>query len=121
MSKFVFIYHAPMTPAEATPASPEDMEAVMGDWNAWAAKVGDGLIDFGTPLANGVRVSPGGPRLPASARSRDTASSRPKTSTPPSNWPKCTAPQHARRMRNRSSRRPGNPRNVGGIRSGCGR
>lgn len=65
MSKFVFIYHAPMTPAEATPPSPEDMEAVMGDWNAWAAKVGNGLVDFGTPLANGVRVSPGGATAPS--------------------------------------------------------
>lgn len=58
MTKFLFIYHAPMTPAEAAPPAPEDMQASMGEWNAWAAKVGDGLIDFGTPLANGVRVSP---------------------------------------------------------------
>ena len=65
MSKFVFIYHAPMTPAEASPPSPEDMAAVMGEWNAWAAKVGNGMIDFGTPLANGVRVSPGGTTAPS--------------------------------------------------------
>jgi hypothetical protein len=65
MSKFVFIYHAPMTPAEAAPPSPEEMAAVMGQWNAWAAKVGDGLTDFGTPLANGVRVSPGGITAPS--------------------------------------------------------
>lgn len=57
MSKFVFIYHAPMTPAEAAPPSPEQMEAVMGEWNAWAGKVGDGMVDFGTPLAGGVRVT----------------------------------------------------------------
>lgn len=60
MSKFVFTYHAPMPPAEATPPSPEQMEAVMGAWNAWAGKVGDGLVDFGTPLAGGVRVSADG-------------------------------------------------------------
>ena len=60
MSKFVFVYHAPMTPADATPPSPEQMEAVMGEWNAWAGKVGDGLLDFGTPLANGVRVTTDG-------------------------------------------------------------
>ena len=29
----------------------------MGEWNAWAGKVGDGMVDFGTPLANGVRVT----------------------------------------------------------------
>ncbi|MEO7350643.1 MAG: YciI family protein [Marmoricola sp.] len=57
MSKFVFIYHAPMPPAEAAPPSPEQMEAVMGEWNAWAGKVGDGMVDFGTPLAGGVRVT----------------------------------------------------------------
>jgi hypothetical protein len=57
MSKYLFVYHAPMTPAEATPPTPEQMEAVMGEWNAWAGKVGDGMIDFGTPLAGGVRVT----------------------------------------------------------------
>ena len=57
MTKFVFIYHAPMTPADATPPSPEEMEAVMGEWNAWAGKVGDRMVDFGTPLAGGTRVT----------------------------------------------------------------
>ncbi len=57
MTKYVFIYHAPTTPADATPPSPEQMESVMGAWNDWAGRVGDGLLDFGTPLAGGVRVS----------------------------------------------------------------
>lgn len=69
MAKYVFIYHAPMTPAEAAPPTPEQMEAVMGQWNAWAAKVGDGLIDFGTPLAGGTRVTTEG----TSASTRDVA------------------------------------------------
>lgn len=56
MTKYLFIYHAPMTPADATPPDPAQMEAVMGEWNSWAAKVGDGLVDFGTPLAGGTRV-----------------------------------------------------------------
>ena len=60
MTKYVFIYHAPMTPAEATPPTPEQMEAVMAEWNAWAGQVGDGLVDFGTPLAGGVRVTADG-------------------------------------------------------------
>ena len=60
MSKFVFIYHAPATPADAPPPSPEQMQAVMAQWGAWAEKVGDGLVDFGTPLAGGVRVSADG-------------------------------------------------------------
>jgi hypothetical protein len=57
MTKFVFIYHAPTTPAEAAPPTPEQMSEAMGEWNAWAGKVGDGLVDFGTPLAGGVRVT----------------------------------------------------------------
>ncbi len=57
MPTYLFVYHAPMTPAEAAPPTPEQMAAVMGEWNAWAGKVGDGMIDFGTPLAGGTRVS----------------------------------------------------------------
>ena len=60
MTKYLFIYHAPMTPADAAPPTPEQMEAVMGQWNAWAGKVGDRLVDFGTPLAGGVQVTPEG-------------------------------------------------------------
>ncbi|MDH4159716.1 MAG: YciI family protein [Actinomycetota bacterium] len=56
MAKYVFIYHAPMSPADAAPPSPEQMDAVMGEWNAWAARVGDGMVDFGTPLGGGTRV-----------------------------------------------------------------
>ena len=60
MTKYLFIYHAPMTPADAAPPTPEQMEAVMGQWNAWAGKVGDRMVDFGTPLAGGVQVTPEG-------------------------------------------------------------
>lgn len=57
MAKYVFVYHAPETPAQAAPPTPEQMDAVMGEWNAWAGRVGEGMVDFGTPLAGGVRVS----------------------------------------------------------------
>lgn len=67
MAKFVFIYHAPTTPAENTPTDPAEMEKVMGQWMAWAGRVGDGMVDFGTPLANGVQVTPDG----TSASSRE--------------------------------------------------
>ena len=60
MGKYVFIYHALTTPADAAPPSPEQMEAVMGEWNAWAGKVGDRMVDFGTPLAGGTRVTKDG-------------------------------------------------------------
>ncbi len=65
MTKFVYIYHAPMTPAEAMPPTPEQMDAVMQEWGAWAGRVGDDMVDFGTPLAGGVRVSPGGATAPS--------------------------------------------------------
>ena len=32
----------------------------MGQWNAWAGKVGDRMVDFGTPLTGGVQVTPEG-------------------------------------------------------------
>ena len=60
MTKYLFTYHAPMTPADAAPPTPEQMEAVMGQWNAWAGKVGDRMVDFGTPLDGGVQVTPEG-------------------------------------------------------------
>ena len=89
MGKYVFIYHAPMTPAEATPPTPEQTEAVMGEWIAWAGRVGEGLVDFGTPLAGGVRVTTEGPRR-APARSPATASWKPPTWTRPSRLRRAT-------------------------------
>ncbi|BDZ54574.1 YciI family protein [Agromyces marinus] len=65
MARFVFIYHAPMTPADATPPTAEQSAAVMGEWMDWAAKVGDDMVDFGTPLAEGVRVSSDGSVAPS--------------------------------------------------------
>jgi hypothetical protein len=66
MTKFVFIYHAPMTPADATPPSAEQLQDMMAAWTAWAEKVGDGMVDFGTPLAGGIRVAPNGVVEPSS-------------------------------------------------------
>jgi hypothetical protein len=60
MGKYIYIYHAPQTPAEATPPSAQEMEAVMGAWMGWAGRVGEGMVDFGTPLAGGVRVTQDG-------------------------------------------------------------
>ena len=57
MTKFVFIYHAPPMPAGATPPTPQQMQAVMAEWMTWGEKVGDRMLDFGTPLAGGTRVT----------------------------------------------------------------
>lgn len=60
MSKFVFIYHAPAMPADAPAPSAEQMQQVMEAWMSWAGTVGDGMVDFGTPLTGGVQVTPAG-------------------------------------------------------------
>jgi hypothetical protein len=65
MTKFVFLYHAPISPAEAVPATPEQVAAVMEQWNLWAGKVGASLLDFGSPLMGGVRVSADGNTSPS--------------------------------------------------------
>lgn len=60
MTKYVFVYHAPEQPADAAPMDPAQMQEVMGQWMQWAERVGKDMIDFGTPLAHGVRVTPDG-------------------------------------------------------------
>ncbi|MDO8145256.1 MULTISPECIES: YciI family protein [Isoptericola] len=62
MARFMFVYHAPMTPDDATPPTAEETQEVMGRWMAWADQVGERMIDFGTPLAGGVQVTPDGER-----------------------------------------------------------
>jgi hypothetical protein len=56
MTKFLHLPR-PYQPADAKPADPGEMQAVMGEWMAWAERVGDGMVDFGTPLAGGVHVT----------------------------------------------------------------
>jgi hypothetical protein len=40
-------------------ATPEEMEAGLEAWRAWATKVGYALSDLGTPLAHTTHVGPG--------------------------------------------------------------
>ena len=68
MKKFIVIYYAPAELMEGmSNATPEEMQKGMEAWMAWAAKCGDGLVDLGTPLANGSSVTPAG----SSASSKD--------------------------------------------------
>ena len=60
MTKFVVIYHASVSWEQTNNATPEDMAEGMKAWMAWAEKCGDGLIDMGTPLAGGQRLSKSG-------------------------------------------------------------
>ena len=55
------IYHAPAAWVEQMQqVSPEDMKKGMESWMTWAAGIGDGLVDMGTPLAGGLRMSTSG-------------------------------------------------------------
>jgi YCII-related domain len=61
MSKFIVIYHAPASFLEQSQnMSPEDMQKGMEPWMAWAAKCGSALVDMGSPLAGGQKVSASG-------------------------------------------------------------
>lgn len=59
--RFLIIYHAPMDAmAQTANVSPEQQEAGMALWKAWAERVGSKLADLGAPLINGKRLTAGG-------------------------------------------------------------
>ena len=61
MKQFIVTYHAPVDAAWRTAEStPEEREEGMKAWMAWAEKCGNRLVDFGSPLGNGLRFRPGG-------------------------------------------------------------
>lgn len=61
MKKFMVIYHAHMAAAKKIAmATPEDAKAGMEPWFAWQKKVGSGMLDLGTPLGNGMKVTKSG-------------------------------------------------------------
>jgi len=61
MKKFIVIYHAPASATEQMAnATPEQMQEGMKPWMDWAARCGSGLVDMGTPLGNGQKVSKSG-------------------------------------------------------------
>jgi hypothetical protein len=51
MNKYLILYRSPITAAEQmAQATPEQAQAGMDAWNAWAAQVGDAVVDMGSPL-----------------------------------------------------------------------
>jgi len=61
MKKFIVIYHASASAMEQMKdSSPEDMKKGMEQWWAWAEKCGSGLVDIGTPLAGGQKLTESG-------------------------------------------------------------
>lgn len=61
MKKFIVLYKAPASAMEQMQdASPEDMKKEMEQWMVWAKRCGNGLVDFGTPLGGGQRITNSG-------------------------------------------------------------
>ena len=61
MNKYLVIYHGSIDAEEQMKdATLEDMKNGMEAWMAWAKKCGDGLVDLGSPLGGGQRVSDSG-------------------------------------------------------------
>ena len=58
MTKYLVLYRSNMTAGEQMAQStPEQAQAGMDAWMAWAERAGDAVVDLGTPLAV---VDPGG-------------------------------------------------------------
>ena len=61
MPNYVVLHNAPVSAAAQMESNDPDMAAaVMQAWNDWSARVGSGIVDLGTPLGNGRRVTAGG-------------------------------------------------------------
>jgi hypothetical protein len=54
MAKFMLLYRGPATPAEQM--SPEQSAQVMQAWGTWMGKVGDAIVDGGTPFGERTAV-----------------------------------------------------------------
>jgi hypothetical protein len=60
MSKFMILYRAEASAREQMAnATPEQREAGMEAWRAWATKVGYAIADLGSPLGHTTHVGPG--------------------------------------------------------------
>jgi hypothetical protein len=60
MTKFMILYRSSVSARDQVAnATPEQMQAGMDAWMAWAGKAGDAIVDLGTPLAAAARVGPG--------------------------------------------------------------
>jgi hypothetical protein len=61
MKKYIVLYHASQEVSKKmAAATPEEMKAGMEPWMDWAKKCGTGLVDMGTPLGGGMKVTKNG-------------------------------------------------------------
>jgi hypothetical protein len=60
MKRFLVLYKSSTPASELMSAStPEQMQAGMEDWQRWAAKAGDAIVDLGFPLGGAASVGGG--------------------------------------------------------------
>ena len=61
MRRYIVLYHASQSAVETTTnMTPEEMKKGMDAWMAWARSCGDSLVDIGTPLGDGRRMTGAG-------------------------------------------------------------
>lgn len=62
MSKYLLLYRSPTSPQEQMAnASPEEAQAGMDAWTAWADRAGSAVVDLGSPTAAVGAVGAAGP------------------------------------------------------------
>ena len=60
MSKFMILYRAPESARDQMAnATPEQLQAGLEAWRAWASRVDYAISDLGTPLAHTTHIGPG--------------------------------------------------------------
>ena len=60
MSKFMILYRAPESASDQMAnATPEQRQAGLEAWRAWASRVDYAISDLGTPLAHTTHIGPG--------------------------------------------------------------
>lgn len=58
MPKYVVLYNAPVSASQQMENNdPEAAAAAMQAWTDWSSRAGSGVVDLGTPLGNGRRVT----------------------------------------------------------------
>ena len=60
MAKFLVLYRAPLSAREQMEnVTPEQAQAGMDLWMAWAGRAGDAIVDLGAPLGDAATVGNG--------------------------------------------------------------
>ena len=60
MAKFIVLYHMPASEAAWEEVNEADAKKEMDMWMKWSEKCGPALVDFGSPLGGGQRLTKGG-------------------------------------------------------------